>query len=333
MTAAVTVEAPATVARSHGPRGLVWAMLRLHRSALWFWVLLVAVTAGALLWAYGPGGDAAWAEYRAEGCADPNPGLACDYSSPAYQRYSTTVSLGASLLNLVPLLTAAWASGALIGRELESGTAQLAWTQSVSPARWLAAKLAVPAALLVSGTLAVTLAHRLMWSSDDELRHTFAWHAWHDEYVFSANGTVATAYPLLGLAVGALAALVVRRALPALGVAALGLATLMYPLVALRPRLWPAETATTMGDYVGAVGMTVDLGALTSTGARVPIPDCAGERGCLAAHDLVGYYRDYHPSSHFWPLQLVETGIVLAVAALAILIAFRLLNRRIGATV
>jgi hypothetical protein len=40
-----------------------------------------------------------------------------------------------------------------------------------------------------------------------------------------------------------------------------------------------------------------------------------------------------HPASHFWPLQLVETGIVLAVAALATAAAFALLRRRTGAAV
>ncbi|MET9832907.1 ABC transporter permease [Streptomyces sp. NPDC006385] len=333
MTTALTVEAPVTAARSRGPRGLLWAMLRLHRSALWFWLMLVAVSAGALLWAYGPGGDSAWAEFRAEGCAEPSPGWACDYSSPAYSRYSTVISVGADLLNLVPLLTAAWAGAALIGRELESGTARLAWTQSVSPARWLAAKLAVPAALLVPGTLAVTLAHRLMSSSDDELLHTYPWYEWHIDSVFPLNGTIATAYPLLGLAVGALAGLLVRRALPALGTAVLGLAILMSSLKSLRPNLWPAETVTTKGDFPEGVGMVVDQGALTSTGARAPMPDCAGEPGCLAAHDLTGYYSDHHPSSHFWPLQLVETGVVLAVTALVVLIAFRLLKRLTGAAV
>ncbi|MEJ8670006.1 hypothetical protein WKI71_21020 [Streptomyces sp. MS1.AVA.1] len=51
----VTIETSTTATPSRGPRGLVWTMLRLHRSALWFWVMLVAVAAGALLWAYGPG--------------------------------------------------------------------------------------------------------------------------------------------------------------------------------------------------------------------------------------------------------------------------------------
>ncbi|WP_234441807.1 hypothetical protein [Streptomyces sp. WM6386] len=36
----------------------------------------------------------------------------------------------------------------------------------------------------------------------------------------------------------------------------------------------------------------------------------------------------YHPQSHFWPLHLVETGIVLTVTALATAAAFLLLARR-----
>ncbi|MGI5376464.1 ABC transporter permease [Streptomyces sp. CA-251387] len=328
MTVAVTVERPTAVTPSRGPRGLVWAMLRLHRSALWFWLLLVAAGAGALLWAYGPGSDAAWAEYRAMDCDNPNRGMGCDIPGPAFTLYDRALSVGAGLLNLVPLLTAAWAGGALIGRELESGTARLAWTQSVSPVRWLAAKLAVPAALLVAGTLVLTLLHRLLWSSDARLRLTFGLREWHEGSTFVANGTLATAYALLGLAVGALVGLLVQRALPALGTALVGLFALRLGFGDLRPHLWPTETVTSE-----PMGMVTDEGALTSTGARVPIPDCAGEPGCLAARDITGFYADYHPASHFWPLQLMETGIVLAVAALAVLIAFRLLRRRTGAAV
>lgn len=38
-------------------------------------------------------------------------------------------------------------------------------------------------------------------------------------------------------------------------------------------------------------------------------------------------YVDYHPESHRWPLQLVESGILLAAAALAVYLAYRLLRR------
>ncbi|MDO0913758.1 ABC transporter permease [Streptomyces sp. DT2A-34] len=334
MTTAVTIETPPTgVAPSRGPRGLVWAMLRVHRWALWFWGMLVAVGAGALLFAYGPGTDAAWAEYRAMGCHLPEAGPDCDYSGPAISLLNLANSLGDPLLNFVPLLVAAWAGAALIGRELESGTAQLAWTQSVSPARWLAAKLAVPAVLLVAGTTMLTLLHRMAWSSTGRLRSITPWREWYEDDIFLANGTLATAYALLGLTVGVLAGLLQRRALPALGTAVVAQAFLLTTLGTLRPHLWPVETLTNKDEYPPYTGMVLDEGALTSTGARVPDPICVDDAKCLAEHDIVGFYLDYHPSSHFWPLQLVETGIVLAVAALAVLIAFRLLNRRTGAAV
>nr|WP_107906181.1 ABC transporter permease [Streptomyces chartreusis] len=331
MTAVTTIETSTVATSSRGPRGLLWTMLRVHRSALWFWVLLVAFGAGALLWAHGPAADAAWAEFRRMGCDSGQPVLGCDDIGPAYNRYGTFSSLGAGVLGLAPFLTAAWAGGALIGRELENGTAQLAWTQSVSPARWLAAKLAVPAALLTTGTLLLTLLHRMMWSTDGQLRLAMGSRDWYQGTTFEANGTLATAYALLGLAVGVLAGLLQRRALPALGTAVVGLALLATSIGTLRPYLWPVETLTAKDGYPEYIGMVLGDGALTSTGARVSDPMCIDNAKCLAEHDIVGFYRDYHPSSHFWPLQLVETGIVLAVTGLAVLIAFRLVKRRTGA--
>ncbi|KUN94502.1 ABC transporter [Streptomyces caeruleatus] len=331
MTAVTTLDTSTAVTSSRGPRGLLWVMLRLHRWALWFWLALVAVGAGALLWAYGPGADAAWSEYRTLHCDTNDPDLGCDNLGPAYNMYDTVVSIGAGILGLAPFLTAGWAGAALIGRELENGTAQLTWTQSVSPARWLAAKLAVPAALLTAGMLVLTLLHRLLWSTDGPLRAAMGSRSWYEGAAFEANGTLATSYALLGLAVGVLAGLLQRRALPALGLAVVVLALLTTVLGTVRPYLWPLETLTNKHEYPAYIGMVVDEGALTSTGARVSDPICVDDAKCLADHDIVGFYRDYHPSSHFWPLQLVETGIVLAVTALTVLIAFRLLNGRTGA--
>ncbi|MEV0173008.1 ABC transporter permease subunit [Streptomyces sp. NPDC050803] len=327
---AVTVDAPATRTAPR-LRGLLWAMLRIHRSALWFWLMLLAVFGGALLWVYGPGADAAWDEYRQMQCGSDNPGLACDYTGPAMTRYDQVLGVTGALMYWLPTLIAAWAGGALIGRELENGTARLAWTQSVSPARWLAAKLAVPAALIVVGMLTLTLLHRLVWTSGGELHTTIGWRVWHDDTIFAANGTLATAYALLGLALGALVGLLLPRALPALGIAAAVVVVLQNKLLELRPHLWPAETALAGDDYPETVGMILDGGALTSTGARVPIPDCMGLPRCLSDRDITGFYADYHPASHFWPLQLVETGIVVGVAAVVVAASFWLLNRRTGA--
>ncbi|MEV5463403.1 ABC transporter permease, partial [Streptomyces cellulosae] len=233
-----TAGAPAA-RRGSEQRGLLLAMLRLHRSALCFWLGLVAVAAGSLLWALGPGADAAWTEYRAMGCDGGSPNLGCDLPGPANGRYETVVTVATGLLSLLPVITAAWAGGALIGRELEDGTARLAWTQSVTPARWLAAKLAVPALLLVPGTLAVMLLHRALWSSDGHLQRVLGWREWHSDSVFEANGTLVTARVLAALALGVLAGLLLRRALPALGAAVLATVSLIHVLDEVRPHLWP----------------------------------------------------------------------------------------------
>ncbi|MDW4911455.1 ABC transporter permease, partial [Streptomyces sp. ADMS] len=141
MTTTTALAAPARPRRTGALQGLVRATLRLHRSALWFWLLLVAVAGGLMLWMYGWGADAASAEFFRKGCVDEAVNDSCDYGGPAHTRYGTANTISGGLINFVPLLTALWAGAALIGRELENGTAQLAWTQSVSPARWLAAKL------------------------------------------------------------------------------------------------------------------------------------------------------------------------------------------------
>ncbi|EMF56667.1 MULTISPECIES: ABC transporter [Streptomyces] len=309
-------------------RGLIRATLRVHRSALWFWGLLMVLVGGGLLWAAGPGVDAAWAEHVRRGCAP------ADYCAqgPAYSMYDLVTGLGRTILTVTPVLIGAWAGGALIARELESGTAHLAWTQSVTPTRWLAAKLAVPAALIVSGTVLLTLLNRLVWWREEPLRQARATEDWFASTVFVGHGTLATAYALLGLAVGVLAGLLLRRSLPALGAGLVGTGLLAGVLQSNRHRLWPAETlvskSSSMHDRSGEL---VDRGFISGTGERVSDLSCTGD-SCDRT-DAVAFYADFHPSSHFWPLQLVETGIVLTATALLVRAAFRLLSRSTGEAV
>lgn len=298
-------------------------VLRLHRTALIGWAVLVVATALAFLWAYGPGAETAEAAWR-RACPY---GDACMWDT-TLNDYYRVVTLAEWAIVLIPGLVAAW-TGAVIGRELESGTAKLVWTQGVSPTRWLAVKLAVPAALLTAGTAVLVQLHRMVFVANE---FPLNWD-WYDDNAFTANGTLALAQPLLALAVGTLAGLLLRRSLPALTVGLLVTVLVKVAADLVTPRLWPRKTA--VGDL--QTGYTAppnvlegDHGALTSTGARIPDPGCSDDDGgtCLADHDVTGFFTDYHPSSHFWPLQLVGTGITLAVAALALGAAFWLLRRR-----
>lgn len=295
------------------------AVLRLQRGALLAWGVFVAVVSGLLLWAYGPGGSAARADRRRTCTAH-----GCDWSG-AVSLYHAARAVAESAIGWAPYLAAIFA-GALLARELERGTARLAWTQSVSPTRWLATTLAVPAALVTAGATLLVLLHRLLSGTHPvpDSRH------WWTDQTFTANGTLAIVHPLLGLAVGTLAGLLTRRAPSAVGLSIAVLGLTRTALTHARPHLWPWVTRTSplhTGYDTPRDVLVGDRGALTSGGGHVS-DACFEQTRCLTSSDITGYYVQYHPASHFWPLQLVETGIALALTALALGAAFTLLRRR-----
>ncbi|MEF2529962.1 MULTISPECIES: hypothetical protein [Streptomyces] len=42
--------------------------------------------------------------------------------------------------------------------------------------------------------------------------------------------------------------------------------------------------------------------------------------------NVTAWYTEFHPASHYWPTQLIETSLALALAALALCAAFRLVR-------
>ncbi|MFJ9963039.1 hypothetical protein [Streptomyces avermitilis] len=295
-----------------GPRGLVWTVLRLHRTALWVWLAFVLGTAGLLLWLYGPGATAAQQAFDTYGYYVPG-----GVDSPK-QAYNDLFYRPATLIGVATFVVPLFAGGALIGRELETGTAQLAWTQSVSPARWLAARLAVPALLIITGTGLLVALYRLLWSAHNGLLVS----GYAPRELYFAIGPATVVHPLLGLALGALIGLLVRRALPATAIAA----GTQYVLTALHSRLWPFQHNT---PYSAPPELSVHSGAFTSGGALIPDPECYDSKRCLVEHHVVGFTRSYLPSPDYWPRQLLETGLLLAATAVVVAVAFRVLNRSV----
>ncbi|MET7701749.1 MULTISPECIES: hypothetical protein [unclassified Streptomyces] len=309
------------------PSGLTWTVLRLHRSALLIWGGFVLATVATLAWTVWITADTALQE-RAY-CLHHSP---CSILTSL--RYSERIGYVGTAACYSFLAVAAFAGGALIGRELENGTARLAWTQSVTPVRWLAAKLAVPATLITLGGTVLVVAYRWAWSAHPGLTDR----DWTFQDAFVARGPLMVAYALCALALGTLTALVLRRALPALGVSLALLFALNFALTRLRWDLWPTLTRVQGPDdpfSLPTYAKVAEWGAVTTSGAHQEgsSSSCLGfesaeRRRCLTEHGLTGTYVKYHPESHFWPLHLVETGIVLAVAAAATAAAFWLLRRR-----
>ncbi|MEV1020550.1 ABC transporter permease [Streptomyces sp. NPDC050264] len=303
------------------PKGLTWTVLRLHQVALWAWIGYVAVAAGLLLWLWGPGTDG----LDLVGACAGGPAVDCIAHGPTTDSYHHVLDAVDISLNFLPLAVAVFAGGVLTGRELERGTAQLAWTQSVSPARWLATRLTVPALLITAGTgLLVALRHAVASRAsglDDNQWYTGA---------FDILGPTAVALPLAALACGVLAALLLRRTLPG-EILGFVLTILLSAAVSYaHPYLWSTRTrvGTPEQGYTSYTGEIVGQGAVTGSGAHIADPMCIDDRACITDHDITGFYTEGHPPSHFWPLQLVQTGLLLVLAGAITLLAFRILKRR-----
>lgn len=231
---------------------------------------------------------------------------------------------------VLPAAIGLFVAGPLIGRELESGTYRLAWSQSVSPARWLLTKLTVPAAITVVAVPVLSAVYA--WSRTSPDTDPLAWYDWGP---YSAMGTLPTASALFAIALGALAALLVRRTLLAMGITAVAYGAVALALGAVRSSLWAVSTVVTpLNAASGQPGESLWVGmGLMAGDARLPGETCYQDPvpevvdRCLAEHHITGAYVDYHPASHFWPLQLVGTGIVLVLTAVAVAVAFRVLRR------
>lgn len=265
---------------------MIQGVLRLHRAALLVWAVFVLGSVVCLLWLTEVTADDVHATLAA--CPRNSPGGCGTW---AWRDYSEPMGWISTFMYYGFWAVAAWSAGSLIGRELESGTAGLAWTQDVSPARWLTAKLAVPAVVLILGGALFVPVYRWAWSAHRDLMGD----DWGFADVFAARGPLVVAYALCALAVGTLTALVVRRSLPALAIAVAVMMVLNRYLEVHRDELWSADTGD--GRELPATVWQVGDGS-------------------------------FHPPSHFWPLHLIETGIVLTVAALATVAAFLLLRHR-----
>jgi hypothetical protein len=308
--------------------GTARTVLRLHRAALAVWGLAVLGLSGWLVWLTEV--TAKDARAAMEACDQAGQDW-CD-TTIGWVGYSEPVGWIGLLISYAFLPVAAFAGAALIGRELENGTAHLAWTQGISPARWLTAKLAVPALALTAGATVLVLVYRWAWYPNQDL----VFDLWMSENAFLSRGPATVAYCLCALAVGTLTALLLRRTLPALAVSVAATGLLGFVLRRYRDSFWPAVTVTSPTNEMDypADAWELESGALVH-GHRTPDfafwecdSNAAQTQHCLDRMGVTGYYTTYHPRSHYWPLHLVETGIVLTVAALATAAAFWLLRRR-----
>ena len=147
--------------------------------------------------------------YAAVTACHPAGSIACgDMLGDFNIAYWSRAEVTAALLQAVPALIGAFAGAPVLARELEDGTFRYAWTQGFGRARWTLAKLVPLAATVTAATAAFSVL--LSWylgpflaeGQQTPLAPT----------MFGPRGIAFAAWALAAFAIGALAAMLIRRA-------------------------------------------------------------------------------------------------------------------------
>ena len=265
------------------------------------------------------------------------------------------LSLLINLTLLVPCLLGVFWGGPLVARELETGTSQFAWMQSITRRRWLSVK--VGWALLVAATGAGVIAAIVTWWSGpvNALQH--------GRFVpgqFDVQGIAPVGYALFAVALGITAGALLRRTVPALAATIGGYAAVRIVIAEyLRPHYMTAlkvtyplsfshQTPSLPGSYLQvSLGVTGPSGHPPSSQAFGAGVDINGTRisnlpsacqavigqgpaklfSCLNA-DGYRAFITYQPASRFWTFQGIETGIFVILAAALVAVTAIVVLRR-----
>lgn len=270
-----------------------------------------------------------------------------------YTPYEWTRDAASIAVLVVPGLIGLFWGAPLVATELAEGTWRLAWTQTITRTRWLAARLAVAgaASIAVAGLLSWLVT---WWASPlDQLASLdgYANSGRFNPLLFSERGLVPLGYAAFAFTLGAAAGAVLRRAVPAMALTLAGLAAARLAVTYwLRVHLEPAahlvlplkpflltigitppgggpggrylhvtlppnvQNAWVLSDQVvNAAGHPAPAGAYLACGA----PGTAGRLNACLAQFTAHYHQvlTLQPASRYWPFQAYETAI-FAVAAL-----------------
>lgn len=288
---------------------MIWLVWRQHRSEL-LGALVVLAGLGLLLLLHGVPMHQAYERNGIEAC---HAAITTSDSAPACvddliafdDQYGFLPEESANWLPLAPALVGMLVGAPLLAREYEQRTWQLVWTQGVTRGRWLAAKLAG----VLGGVLAVSVvfaAGYSWWIAPTEP-------AGFEPDEFNHSVLILPAYVLLAVVIGVLAGAVFRRTIVAAVLVIVGYLAVRLPVeFVLRPRFMDPLTTTDPG-------LAHDGWVVTGPAS----PTSGGTEGPF----------EYHPADRFWDFQLIEAALVLGVAAVLLLITWRLvLGRKVPRT-
>jgi ABC-2 family transporter len=329
---------------------------------------LVAMAAFAVLLAVtGPHLASLYAASGLSGCrVDTCQSLAGSFTAEVQSTYTALYVLSVGIILLAPAVIGLFWGAPLIARELETGTSDVAWNQSVTRRRWLAVKLTVGGLTAMAVTEGLSLM-QAWWAApfgravtDGAPQGPLSQDRF-TELIFATHGITPIGYAAFAFALGVAAGALIRRTLPAMAVTlAVFLALQIAMPLWIRPHFAPADriVIATAGGFeaggaTGPGGNTLTLVAtslpgqpeawilssgpvnaadqpVSTTPAACTAASIAGGPdfyGCLTSQGIREAIR-YQPASRYWPFQWAETGLYLALALALAGYCFRWLNRR-----
>jgi hypothetical protein len=279
--------------------------------------------------------------------------------------YFMLYEFSVAVILIAPAVIGVFWGAPLIARELETGTAALAWNQTVTRTQWLAAKLAVGGLTAMAVTEGLNLM-QAWWAAPIGravglgATSTFFAMSRFNALAFASHGITPLGYAAFGYALGVTAGALIRRAVPAMAVtlAIFTAAQIATPLF-IRPNLLPAEHAGVSvtsqrtitlqqgpsqfhlgtenlpgqpGAWILSAGTVNAAGQATSTDPAgctpLSLPNTRAFIKCLASHGIRESVA-YQPASRYWAFQWTETAIYLAVALALFGYCFWRLSRRL----
>jgi hypothetical protein len=296
---------------------MIWVSWRQHRSqAITCLGMLAMLAAFAIVLSTSM--RTAFSHDALAGCIAQNPGTdACQGAVGAFMNsFNTVVNIGFwALLLAFPGLIGVVIGAPLIARELEYGTWQLAWAQTVPRTRWLVTKLAVVIGGLVILGAAMTVLITWYRQPMDRLTGHFI------NNVYDFEGLALTAYILLAFGLAVLAGLLIRRSIPAMVAALVAwLAVRLTVEYLLRPRFQAPLTLTQSCAH----GCSIDVGIRSVPPETGHIGDWV-LRATGQGNQIV---TTYQPADRFWTFQFIEAGLIVAITVAALAATIWLLHRR-----
>lgn len=308
---------------------MTWVAWRLQRTETAIVVGILVLLAALLV----PTGIQMTNAYHADGlnaCRAVSIGPSCAQKVGEFQSRFEAIRVLANWFTLVPGLIGVLLAAPFIF-DLEHGTYRLAWTQGITRRRWLLGKLglAALAALLASAALIVLFTWWRTPQANLEGRL--------DVGVYDTAGIVVLGYTLFALGLALALGAVWRRSAAALTVAFVAyFAARVVDDYWLRNKLVAPLHATWRGVRQPHFLYHADI---LNQSVSIRGHHLGGPGGVVAGTSKLAapgldrnavFHAVYQPASHYWPLQLTETGLFAGVAALLIAFAAGWTHERIA---